>query len=136
MVRMKDATGQRFGRLMATNRAEGNGKPSWLCQCDCGKRCIVIGENLRSGNTRSCGCLRKESMRENSRKKLIDFSGEEVGSWTVLERAGSYSNGEALWRCACTNCGTIGLVRSSKLTTWSSISCGCRLGRWRLSDAD
>lgn len=34
----------------------------WLCQCDCGKQTIVIGSKLQSGNTRSCGCLRRDRM--------------------------------------------------------------------------
>lgn len=35
----------------------------WLCQCDCGKTATVRGADLRSGNTKSCGCLFKESAR-------------------------------------------------------------------------
>ena len=31
----------------------------WKCQCECGKEIITAGERLRSGSTRSCGCLRK-----------------------------------------------------------------------------
>jgi len=32
----------------------------WLCQCDCGNEVTVSGNNLRSGNTKSCGCLLRE----------------------------------------------------------------------------
>lgn len=32
----------------------------WLCQCDCGNEVTVSGNRLRSGNTKSCGCLRRE----------------------------------------------------------------------------
>jgi transposase-like protein len=31
-----------------------------LCQCDCGAQTIVLLGNLKSGNTRSCGCSRKK----------------------------------------------------------------------------
>lgn len=34
--------------------------PRWLCVCDCGKRCEISGNSLRSGNTKSCGCYGKE----------------------------------------------------------------------------
>jgi hypothetical protein len=129
---IKELTGQRFGRLTVKCCAEGDGKPHWLCQCDCGNECVVVGENLRSGNTRSCGCLRREALRVNndqSSKKLFDLTNAEVGWWTVIERAGSSPNGEAIWRCECV-CGTGGIVRSSQLTMGKSLSCGCARGRW------
>lgn len=52
-----DLTGQRFGRLVAIEVA-GRGKYRlWKCRCDCGKSTVVDGASLRTGNTRSCGCL-------------------------------------------------------------------------------
>ncbi len=61
----KDRTGQRFGRLTVVREAErpANGHPSkiyWQCQCDCGNVIIMDVDSLRSGNTKSCGCYRKE----------------------------------------------------------------------------
>ncbi len=32
----------------------------WLCRCDCGTEIEIAGSNLRSGNSASCGCLRRE----------------------------------------------------------------------------
>jgi hypothetical protein len=132
LPQIRDLAGQRFGRLTVKHRAEGAGKPHWLCQCDCGNQCVVIGENLRSGNTKSCGCLRKEALRANnelSSKKLFDLTTTKVGWWTVVERAGSSTNGEALWRCECV-CGAEGIVRTSQLTMGKSLSCGCARGQW------
>ena len=59
MPPLKDLTGQRFGRLVAIERAGSTPKreASWLCQCDCGRVVIVPSYNLRSGNTKSCGCF-------------------------------------------------------------------------------
>lgn len=55
--------GRRFTRLLVLERAENyRGKTAWLCECDCGKRTIVTGRALVSGNTQSCGCLRKENI--------------------------------------------------------------------------
>ena len=31
-----------------------------LCKCDCGNEKIISGHCLRTGNTKSCGCLQKE----------------------------------------------------------------------------
>lgn len=52
-----DITGQRFGRYVAVEHV-GNG--NWLCKCDCGNEKIVKSGHLRSGKTRSCGCLRHD----------------------------------------------------------------------------
>lgn len=66
MSRFQDLTGQRFGRLVVIERAEdyispkGAKRPRWLCQCDCGNKKIVIGDDLRSKKTLSCGCLLSE----------------------------------------------------------------------------
>lgn len=52
-------TGQRFGRLFVLEYA-GKGrqdKALWKCICDCGSVINAVGISLRSGKTRSCGCL-------------------------------------------------------------------------------
>ena len=35
------------------------GQKVWECVCECGMHCEVLSHNLTSGNTKSCGCLRK-----------------------------------------------------------------------------
>lgn len=60
-MRIIDLTGQRFTRLTVIGRAGSiRGRPAWLCKCDCGNKTIVDGCALRSGNTKTCGCSRKE----------------------------------------------------------------------------
>lgn len=60
-MRMIDISGERFGKLTVIVRAGSiRGRPAWLCKCDCGKELIVDGGSLRSGNTESCGCSRRE----------------------------------------------------------------------------
>jgi hypothetical protein len=59
-MRFIDLTGQKFGFLTVLNRHGYSGKENtWLCKCDCGNLAIVIGRDLRSGNTKSCGCFQK-----------------------------------------------------------------------------
>lgn len=56
---MNDLTGRKFG-LLTVIETMGKNKHRhfcWRCSCDCGKFTIVVGHNLVSGNTRSCGCL-------------------------------------------------------------------------------
>lgn len=67
--------GQRFGRLVVLEESHRlGGKVYWRCQCDCGQKAIVRGDSLRSGLTRSCGCIQKERTREfnaNRKKREI-----------------------------------------------------------------
>lgn len=56
--------GQRFGKL--TVIAEGgknkHGRYLWVCRCDCGMTTGPLnGNNLRRGDTTSCGCWRRET---------------------------------------------------------------------------
>lgn len=67
-MKLKDLTGQRFGRLTVVERdgtyVSPDGlttTPKWLCKCGCGNTSTVIGRNLITGATRSCVCLRKEN---------------------------------------------------------------------------
>lgn len=57
-----DMTGQRFGRLVAlsSEKRVGDTRAYWRCQCDCGNTSVVSGKYLRSGVSRSCGCLMAE----------------------------------------------------------------------------
>lgn len=57
-----DRTGQTFGRLTVLERVENNNhkKACWECRCSCGNIIIVTGCSLKTGNTQSCGCLKKE----------------------------------------------------------------------------
>lgn len=62
----KDLTGERFGRLTVIQRAGSyrDRHSTWLVKCDCGNEKIVAYNALTSGDTRSCGCLIKDIMRE------------------------------------------------------------------------
>ncbi len=81
MGKLIDLTGKTFGRLRVIERAgiyrprnnPHSTEPLWKCLCDpqiggCGTELTVLGNNLRSGKTRSCGCLRDEKAREQLQK--------------------------------------------------------------------
>lgn len=56
-----DLTGKKFGRLtVVSENGKRNGRTHWDCLCDCGRQSIIDGSKLRSGHTKSCGCLKKE----------------------------------------------------------------------------
>jgi hypothetical protein len=69
MNRAKDRVGQKYGRLTVIERAEKNKNGAlWLCSCECGSRVKVLGSNLGSGNTTSCGCIVKAGRRKSGEK--------------------------------------------------------------------
>ena len=70
MVKVReDLTGKRFERLVVLKQANDYIKPNgrhesnWLCQCDCGNIVEVLGYSLKSGHTKSCGCLHEETLK-------------------------------------------------------------------------
>ena len=69
---MIDLTGKRYGRLVVVefDRLQ-NHKSYWKCACDCGMTVIATGNNLRSGNTKSCGCLRRETAQQQGLSNTI-----------------------------------------------------------------
>jgi len=61
MPKELDVMGHRFGRLIAIRKITPPGTRSkWECRCDCGAITIAALSHLRGGQTRSCGCLRRE----------------------------------------------------------------------------
>ena len=69
MPPLKDLSGQRFNRLVVIERhGTISGLVAWLCQCECGKQIVVTGSDLKTGHTKSCGCLRNELSRERCTK--------------------------------------------------------------------
>ena len=67
-MKLIDLTGQTFNRLTVLGRSPHNtnqNKPKWICRCECGKIVEVGGYELKSGNTKSCGCWNKEVRHTN-----------------------------------------------------------------------
>lgn len=61
---IKDIRGQRFGRLIALRVRV---RVYWECKCDCGQPTTVLGESLRLGLTKSCGCINSERVTKGLR---------------------------------------------------------------------
>ena len=68
MGKLRDLTGQRFGRLVVIERCGSYKSPDgfstaakWRCVCDCGNETAVISNSLLHGYTKSCGCLQREN---------------------------------------------------------------------------
>lgn len=94
MSRLKDLTGQRFGRLTVIERAESRRlgkqlKTFWLCRCDCGNMKEVSATNLQTGCSRSCGCIANESRIFTG----ITTESTAVSAHDYTEFTGVYGNG-------------------------------------------
>lgn len=140
-------TGKRFGSLVVQKLAY-RGKDSkkyWECRCDCGKVCLVQESHLKSGHTKSCGCLRKKRMKN----RWLDLTGQRYGRLVVLRLAngdeiqayGVVKDGEHgkiaakkkvrdprgqqdLWLCRC-DCGKLCVCQKENLRDGKTKSCGC-----------
>ena len=94
----------------------------YLCQCDCGNQKVIYGHNLKTGNTKSCGCLSRQTASINN---SVDIPiGTKFGKLTILKRAEVRPGGDAFWKCIC-DCGTECEVRGRDLRSGHTTSCGC-----------
>src|SRR4051794_18317118 len=61
--------GEKFGRLTVLGEHASIGRDAaYLCQCACGAVKPIKAFGLASGNTQSCGCLRREMVAEQGRR--------------------------------------------------------------------
>ena len=68
-----DLKGKRFGILTVLSFEGSNkqGNSMWLCVCDCGNLIIANSQNLKTGHTKSCGCLKSAVTAARNRTGLI-----------------------------------------------------------------
>lgn len=110
---------KQFGRLTVIEEAPNAGRRTrWKCQCECGSLCIVRTDELRSGDTESCGCLRKDLIFE-------DITGKKFGYLTALECLYTKTSGTTYtWKCIC-DCGNVCEIDGKSLRNLHTKSCGC-----------
>lgn len=66
--RIEVKVGKEYGRLSIIKEVEQKkNRRRFLCQCDCGNIKTIDLSKLRTGNTKSCGCLQSESRSISSR---------------------------------------------------------------------
>ena len=60
-------------------------KSQFLCRCDCGKEKIIVLGNLKTGQSKSCGCLNDEKRKGNTRSKKHGMSfSREYSTWRAM----------------------------------------------------
>jgi hypothetical protein len=76
-----------FGRLKVLHNVGGS---SWLCQCVCGQHVTVKSWNLRNGNNKSCGCLKRNVLGDATRthgqanSRLTGYANKAYGVWQAM----------------------------------------------------
>lgn len=113
----------RYGHLIVLKEVGQIGKDRrFLCKCDCGSEKIVRMSSLRSGNTKSCGCIKPKNI---SKANLKDLTGKQFGKLTVIKRSKEKrNNAHIFWECRCI-CEKIIIVDGSNLISGNTKSCGC-----------
>ena len=113
-----DITGRRYGKLTAIRPTEQRAGSFivWECLCDCGNTAFVSGNNLRTGNTKSCGCL--------TSARRLDIAGQRFGRLTAVRPTEERRFNNVVWECIC-DCGKSTFVSVNDLQKGNTKSCGC-----------
>ena len=92
--RFKDLSGRRYGRIVVLKFQEPNkfGQSLFSCNCDCGRRCVVLGANLTGGHTKSCGCLRESIVKSGCHKTHGLSQTPEYQIWNAMKQRSSNKN--------------------------------------------
>lgn len=110
--------GDKFNSLTIIEKSDARAATDksimYRCKCDCGNFTDVPSSKLRSGHTKSCGCLKH---------RIKDLTGLKKDRLTVirfveLNKSGTY------WLVKC-DCGNEKLMNSNTILSKSVKSCGC-----------
>jgi len=102
---LKDRVGHIYSKLkvIKLERSDYSGS-YWQCLCECGNTITVSSRCLRSGNTKSCGCIRNP-----------DLTGQRFGKLILIQKtkvSPNWSESRMAYKCKC-DCGrekTISLI--------------------------
>lgn len=91
-----DLTGRKFGRLIVTKLNHVYHKKTfWQCECLCGNKTVVYSSKLKSGHTKSCGCLHLISVIKHGESRTLFYR-----RWhSIKERCGKHRNYKKIKIC-------------------------------------
>lgn len=140
--KVKDLSGMTFGRLTAvrlstddelSDKQRASGRSCWLCECECGETTAALAKDLKSGNTKSCGCQSSRLKKGYRHCNFVDMTGRVFGRLTVVRMATEDDLSESqrrnkgnliYWVCDC-ECGNDAVVYGALLRKGNTASCGC-----------
>ena len=121
-----DRTGKKYGRITVI-RLKSRNPVKWLCSCHCGKSVVVDSCSLGSGNTKSCGCLNRDTASAFCKKRFKDIApGTRFGNLVVTRKSKKklYDHG-TYWVCRC-DCGKEIIGWGTRLRAGRHTHCGCK----------
>lgn len=108
--KIEDLTGQVFNRLTVlefANKKNSDNRWLWKCQCSCENHTIIYvsAKHLKSGNTKSCGCLQREFVIEKNKANALNITGERKGTLVAIHPIDRPSTCGKIWliKCDCGN---------------------------------
>lgn len=118
----QDLTGMKFNKLtvLELHSVDNKYRVRWVCKCDCGNIAIVTTQGLKSGHTKSCGCIK-------GRWKVKNLTGQRFGRLIVkheVSRKERCRSEKVSWVCECA-CGNTCIVDADSLGSGRTNSCGC-----------
>lgn len=117
--------GKQYGELIVIEEFSSNSKKKCICKCSCGTIVEKARRDVKHGNTKSCGCLKKRLAQERYTK---DLTGQRFGKLVAKELIRDYEKATtdgAYWKCIC-DCGGETVVHRANLKRGSVQSCGCK----------
>ena len=131
--------GDVYYRLTALERDMSRineGRVFWLWRCECGNIVSLPLKSVKSGNTKSCGCLNIEKSIKRIKTlnlDLEDLTGQNFTKLKVLRLATEDETrnrpaGPRYWYCLC-ECGNYHIVSTSDLKSGKVKSCGCLISQ-------
>ena len=126
MGKFIDLVNQKYGNLTVIQRGENKyGRTAWICECNCGNKCHITGNDLRTGKVTSCGCQKIKRITELGKQHFKDITGQRYGLLTVIEPTEKRATkGEIIWKCQC-DCGNEAFATKPSLDKGDIKSCGC-----------
>lgn len=133
-ARDADLVGCNFSHLWVigkapTEHSKGKSFGKWWCVCDCPEHSIISVRtgNLKSGNTKSCGCHNRKQARINLQKAVeackVDLTNQTFGGLKALYPTEERYGNSVVWVCQC-SCGKKHKVAANYLRAHKIESCG------------
>lgn len=127
-----DWINKRFVKLMCLESPTKYNKYKVRCLCDCGKEKRVYYCDLKTGRTKSCGCIRQKmaSVRakkmgdENGGKNRLDIIGYKYNRLIAVKPTKERRGKSIIWEWLC-DCGNVVYERIASIKKGNTKSCGC-----------
>lgn len=95
MPKSTDLSRRVYGRWIVISGAgkDSTGRPNYNCLCSCGTMAVVAGRSLMSGDSRSCGCLRRELQTKHGKRRSSEYKcWTNIKSRCLNEKASAYQH--------------------------------------------